>query len=675
VIRYFASLKRGRGAYIAVLALLAPAAPSVCRAQAPPPYTISTVVGTCTSPICTTTPPGCPISSVGDGGAATSAQLCTPGGLAVDSSGNLYIADDNNDRIREVNTSGTISTVAGDGTAGFSGDDGSATSAELNSPSAVFVDSHGNIYIADTGNYEIREVTSGTIHTVAGENSLGAGFGGDLGPATSAQLNDPSGVAVDSSGNIYLSDPNNNEVRVVCQTQTPIACTTTAFGSVTWAAGDINTFAGDEVTGAGYTGDDGPATGALLNNPEGLTMDSAGNLYIADTDNNVIRKVAPSGVVNGKTINGLITTIAGNDLGIGGYSGDGGPAIEAQLNGPKGVAVDSDGNLYIADTYNGVIRMVEPNGIITTIAGNQSMGPGYSGDGGAATSAQLYFPSGVAVYNGKVYISDTENNVIRLLTPQAQTNPPKINSGGVITASAFGSSTTVAPGSWIEIYGTGLASATASWQTSDFVGSMAPDSLNLTSVTIGGMPAAVSYVSKTQVDVQVPNVSAGTQSLVLTNPQGSSSAYSLTVASAAPGLYAPSQLNIGGKQYVGAVFPGSPLTWVLPTGAVSGFTSHPAAPGSTIVLYGVGFGAVTPAVAPGLIDSGTNTLAAPVTFSIGGTAATTSYQGLAPGFVGLYQFNVVVPTITANSAATLTFTQGGKAGTQTLYTAVGAPAS
>ncbi|MGA2135318.1 MAG: hypothetical protein ABSH50_23770 [Bryobacteraceae bacterium] len=683
MIRFFIDMERVRGIYPCALAFLFVALPSMCRAQVPPAYTISTVVGTCTSSTCTASPPTCPIASPGDGGAASSAQLCGPAGLAFDSSGNLYIADANNNRIREVSTGGTISTVAGNGTAGFAGDGSSPTASgtELNAPSAIAFDSHGNLYIADTGNYEIREIYSGDIHTVAGENSLGAGGGTETGgggcavpcSAVNAQLNNPSGVAVDSSGNIYLSDPNNNQVDVVCQTQTPIACTATFFGSITFIAGDLSVFAGNEVTGAGYTGDAGPATGALLDNPEGLAMDSAGNLYIADTDNNVIRKVAPSGVVNGATINGLITTVAGN--GIAGYSGDDGPATQATLNGPKSVAVDANGNLYIADTFNGVIRMVEPNGTITTIAGNQSAGPGYSGDGGAATSAQMYFPNGLAVYNGKVYVSDTENNVIRLLTPQAQSNPPQINAGGVITASAFGGSTTVAPGSWIEIYGTNLASGTATWQQSNFVDSVAPVSLNLTSVTIGGQSAYMYYVSATQVDVQVPNVTAGTQPLVLTSPQGSSSAYSLTVAAAAPGLYAPSFLNIGGKQYVGAVSPTSPLVWALPAGAVSGLTCQPAAPGSTIVLYGVGFGTVTPGVLPGQIDSGQTSLATQVQFNFGSTAATTNYQGLAPGLVGLYQFNVVVPTITANNAVPLTFSQGGVAGTQTLYTAVGAPSN
>jgi hypothetical protein len=183
-----------------------------------------------------------------------------PADVIFDSSGNLYISDSINDLIREINSSGTISTFAGSCpatpcTGAFAGDGGAATKASLNSPSGMTFDSSANFYIADTDNFEIRKVTGGTISTVAGENSLGASFAGDLGAATSAGLWNSSGVAVDPAGNIYIADAYNNVVRVVCQTQTPIACTNNAFiGGVVWAAGDINTFAGNNATGAGYHG-------------------------------------------------------------------------------------------------------------------------------------------------------------------------------------------------------------------------------------------------------------------------------------------------------------------------------------------------------------------------------------------------------------------------------------
>ncbi len=232
---------------------------------------------------------------------------------------------------------------------------------------------------------------------MAGNNGDGAGFAGDLGPAVNAQLSSPSGLALDAAGNLYISDPGNSDVREVCANTCPA-----------WqgTSGEINTYAGNFNAGAGYAGDGGLATLAQLQNPNGLAVDSAGNLYIADSDNQVIRKVTAT--------TGVITTVAGN--GTAGYSGDGGLATEASLAEPQGIALDSNGYLYIADTDNCVIRVVEPNGIITTIAGNADLGCGYAGDNGLAQAAELSYPSGVTVSGGKVYIADDGNQVIRLLS-------------------------------------------------------------------------------------------------------------------------------------------------------------------------------------------------------------------------------------------------------------------
>jgi len=267
----------------------------------------------------------------GDGGPATGAQLNIPSGVAVDAAGSLYIADASNSRVRKV-SNGVISTVAGNGGPGFSGDNYPATSTELFAPSGVAVDSAGNLYIADTSNFRIREVSNGVITTVAGNGTQG--FSGDNGPATSAQLYDVCGVAIDSVGNLYIADGNGNRVRKVSN-------------------GVITTVAGNGV--AGFSGDNGPATSAQLAGPWGVAVDSAGNLYIADGNNNRIREVS----------NGVITTIAGS--GVAGFSGDNGPATNARLAGPTGVAVDSAGSLYIADTNNDLIRKVS-NGVITTAA-------------------------------------------------------------------------------------------------------------------------------------------------------------------------------------------------------------------------------------------------------------------------------------------------------------------
>jgi sugar lactone lactonase YvrE len=316
----------------------------------------------------------------GDSGAATSAELYDPSGVAVDSLGNIYIADMYNHRIRKVSTSGIITTVAGNGTYGYSGNGGAATSAELYDPSSVAVDSSGNIFIADSNNHSIRKVsTSGIITTVAGNGTYG--YSGDSGAATSAELYDPSGVAVDSSGNIYIADVSNQRVRKVD------------------TSGIITTVAGNGAYG--YSGDSSAATSAELFYPRGVAVDSSGNIYIADLNNHRIRKVSTSGI---------ITTVAGN--GTYGYSGDSGAATSAELYNPSGVAVDSSGNIYIADVSNQRVRKVDTSGIITTVAGNGTYG--YSGDSGAATSAELNGPYGVAVdSSGNIFIADLNNNRIR----------------------------------------------------------------------------------------------------------------------------------------------------------------------------------------------------------------------------------------------------------------------
>ena len=294
----------------------------------------------------------------GDSGPATAAQLDFPTDIALDEAGNLYIADVSNHRIRKVDPFGTISTVAGRGTAGFSGDSGPATSAQLYNPVGVTVAGFGNIYIADFSNHRIRKVDAfGTITTVAGTGT--AGFSGDSGPATAAQLNRPRSVAADSSGNLYIVDSNNHRIRRV-----------DADGTITTVAG----------TGtAGFSGDSGPATSAQLDSPTGVALDGSGNLYIADSNNHRIRKVDAGG---------MITTVAGT--GTDGFSGDSGRATNAQLNNPIGVAVHGSGNLYIADSRNDRIREVNADSTITTAAGTWA--DGFSGGRRAGNSGATRLP-------------------------------------------------------------------------------------------------------------------------------------------------------------------------------------------------------------------------------------------------------------------------------------------
>jgi sugar lactone lactonase YvrE len=271
----------------------------------------------------------------GDGGAATNAKLSSPFGVAVDAYGNLFIADSVNNRIREVNTNGIIMTVAGTNNDGFSGDGGMATNASLSSPDGLAVDAYGNLFISDSGNVRIREVTTnGIIMTVAGTSS--GGFSGDGGAATNATLSSPQGVAVDAYGDLFIADSGNNRIRKINTN------------------GIIMTVAG--TNSAGFSGDGGAATNAKLFSPYGVAADAYGNLFVADRINSRIRKV---------NTNGIITTVAGTNSS--GFSGDGGAATNAKLSSPYGVAVDAYGNLFIADTGNARIRKVAIQGPILPV--------------------------------------------------------------------------------------------------------------------------------------------------------------------------------------------------------------------------------------------------------------------------------------------------------------------
>jgi sugar lactone lactonase YvrE len=473
----------------------------------------------------------------GDGGSAHSAKLHYPLGIAFDTQGNLLVADSDNNVIRRITPKGIISTIAGNGSAGYSGDGGHATQATLNFPDDVSIDPSGNVYISDASNFVIRMIdASGNIHTVAGNHI--AGFSGDGGPATSAEIGyDARAVLPDGNGSFYIADQGNGRIRKVDSSGTIATfagngssqtsgnggpATSAGIGSVDslllkgnqlylstasniWAidltsqlinivaGGNISGYSGDGQTAlstllrfprgitlapagdilvadsfnnrvrkidpsqivttvaGGYVGDGGRATVAALNNPWHIAFDSAGNLYIPEYGGNRVRKVSPSGT---------ITTFAGT--GITGYSGDGGPATAAALNAPRAIAADDSGNIFIADYGNGFIRKVDTSGTITrfansinvaalatdaagnvyasddlavwkiTPAGSASIFAGredcfgYSGDDGPATQACLGLPYGLAVDNaGNVYIMDTDNFRVR-----------KVNTSGIIATIA-----------------------------------------------------------------------------------------------------------------------------------------------------------------------------------------------------------------------------------------------
>lgn len=605
----------------------------------------------------------------GDGGQGPAAQFNFPTGIAGDSSGNLYVADSLNQRIRKINSSGSVSTVAGNGGFSYSGDGGAAGAAQLYAPLAVAVDATGNIYVADTGNNVVRKIgVNGAIAAFAGTGA--AGNGGDGGAAISAQLNAPSGVAADAAGNVYISDTGNARVRKVASN-----------GTITAVAGSGT---------PGFGGDGGTATSAQLSLPMGLAVDAAGNLFIADFTNNRVRKVSAGGT---------ITTVAGN--GSSGYSGDSGPAVNARLSTPQGVAVDAAGNLYIADTGNHVIRQVGPSGLIGTTVGvagvpgsSGDSGPatqvqignpagvavdaagnlyiadssgrvrkvvpagvavtiagtgarGYSGDGGFAPGAALSAPSAVAVSsNGTVYVADTGNNAVRALAPSA--------SGLTLGAVANGASNlagAVAPGEVVVLYGSGLGPGTLA-QAVAGVGGGIPTSLAGTTVFFGGIAAPLIYTSATQVAAIVPfNIQGSSVPVTVVYQGQAANTLSVPLAATAPALFT-----------IAGTGTGQALAIHVTGNSLNG-AANPAKAGSYITLYATGAGQTTP---PG-VDGTPGAVPLPlpvakVTATIGGKPATVQYAGGAEGIVaGVIQVNVQIPAGLPAGAAAVVLKAGDAA--------------
>ncbi len=551
-------------------------------------YTIQTLTGNGTA------------GFVGDNGDAAAAQLSSPNAVALDSKGNLYIADTANQRIRKISL-GKITTIAGTGMIGYSGDKAAATAATFGSPSGLALDSTDNLYIADSANNVIRKISGGTITTVAGDQGAYTPFSGDGGPAIGANLWGPTAIAFDSTGNYYIADSRNGRIR-----------------QVDIKTGIITTFVG---ASGGASGTDGK-----LIAPNGLWFDASGALYIADSGHNrLARFVPPSAFSN----------FAGTGAAF--FSGDGGQPNRAQLNKPTSVTMDAAGNFYVADTNNSRIRKITPDGfIITTIAGSKFTG--YSGDGGDATSAALNFPRGVAVSpNGTVYIADTGNHAIRVLTP----NFPAI--GGV--GNAASGTARISPGALASIYGTGFGNST--FVADD--GLAWPTAVNVVSVTVNGVAAPLYYVSPGQINFQVPwaTPATGTVNVAVMVNGGSSNIAAVPVASAAPGLF------------------------VLPNGAAivqntPSYTlneaSNPAPAGSTIVAYLTGSGPVAPAVKDGTPTPGDTIswAATAYTAKIGSAAAAVSFAGLTPGFIGLAQMNIAVPSTLAPGVYPLSVTIDGQ---------------
>ena len=521
-----------------------------------------------------------PTANAGDNVPATSAALLDPVGVAVDPSGNLYIGDYLDSRIRIVSPSGIIGTVAGNGIPGYT-TSGQASAAEVDGPLDMSFDSVGDVYIASGVVQKINVL--GAISTVAG--SGGAGFGGDNGPATAALLLGTVDAVVDAAGNIYISDGGNNRIRKVNP------------------AGIITTYAG---TGQpAYGGDGGPAAAAQIFGPWQLALDRSGNLYFADYGNSRVRKIDSSGI---------ITTVAGGGAGL----GDGGPATAAGVGGNLlGVAVDAAGNLYI--TSDSRIRKVDATtGLISTIAGNGT--PGFSGDGALATNATIHGANSIQVDNaGNVYFSDETNLRVRKLTPA------QIVAEGVANSATFRAGG-ISPGEIISIYGgpgVSLGPATPVGLQLTSAG-LVSNQLGGTQVMIGGVAAALTYVSSSQVNAVVPYEVAGqTSTQIEVTVQGKpTNTVTVPVVAASPGIFVITN----------------------PDGTVNS-PSNPVASSGYLVLYGTGEGQTTPAG----VDGGVNTTVfpkpnLPVTVQIGGQTAPVLYAGAAPDFVaGVLQVNVTIP--------------------------------
>jgi uncharacterized protein (TIGR03437 family) len=599
----------------------------------------------------------------GDGGPAPAAQLAAPHDLAVDLAGDLFIADAV--RVREINLRQTISTVAGDAYLRAVGDGGPALKALLNRPAAVALDFKGNLYIADTGTARLRRVTAaGTMETLAGTGV--AGYNGDRIAAAAAELNAPMGVAQDAWGDMLIADSGNQRIRLVAPDggidtyggtgtggmgQAGLMAAQTALRSPRAVCADragavyivdtsnhrvlragavpvVTTVAGNG--SPGDAGDGGAASLAQLNLPGACATDSAGDLFIADTGNHLIRKVSRAGI---------ISTVAGN--GTAGFAGDGGPSAASVLNAPRGIAVDDNGNIFIADTGNNRIRLVSADGTIRTVAGQSAAG--FAGDGGAATGASLNQPGGMVLDGaGDLYFADTGNNRVRRLilqTSTADAAPVELPPALTVVSAASLAPGAVAPGETITIFGSDLgpqAGAVAATDASGLIANLLAGS----EVRFDGVPAPLFYAQAGQINAQVPYTVAGAGAThVEVFYQGvSAGAVDLPVVEAAPALY-PVAIN--------------------QDGTLNGVDS-PAPPGSIVTFFATGEGltngvniAGKPAAPPYPRP------ALPVSLTIGVVAVQLPYAGSAPGYAGLLQINATLPQdITPGDSVAVQLTVG-----------------
>ncbi|HWB83518.1 MAG TPA: hypothetical protein VG675_05230 [Bryobacteraceae bacterium] len=604
----------------------------------------------------------------GDGGPATAARISggnTIAGLALDDAGNLYISEGGNHVVRKVNAAGIISTVAGNGSPGFSGDGGLATSAQLNDPGGIVVDSAGNLYIADASNNRVRKVTAaGIITTIAGNGSVS--YNGDSIPAISAVVDGPTGLALDDAGNLYISETSSARVRKVD------------------TAGIITTVAGLTKKSPGFSGDGGPATAAMLYGPIGLAVDHSGNLYIADNVNGRIRKVDAAGI---------ITTYAGTGGGTASTPiGDGGPATSAYIGVPKAIAFDAAGNLFIAGNAGGIarVRKVTPKAGLSANPGSLSFSytiggaaPGsqsvsVSSSGGAvnfsaaastssggnwlsinpanaSTTATLMVSVNAAgvpggVYHGAITLTPTGGGTAPLsfavTLTVAGAGAPVFTSSGVLNA--LGYQAKLAPDTVFVVFGSGMGPASlATASAPDYPTTLGGTSITFTPSSGGAaINARMVYTSAGQVAALLPSSAGpGTYAVRVTYNGLASAPQNVTVVARSFGIATANSAGTGTAQAtIGNVNNGISLTRFTSGGiAFSGlnWTLSPAHPGDTLVLWGTGGGADTANDTGG--TSGDQTAAGNFRVLVGSKTITPLYAGASSGYPGLWQVNFTLP--------------------------------
>jgi sugar lactone lactonase YvrE len=417
---------------------------------------------------------------------ATTLPLLLPSSIVFDAQGNLYFAETGNHVVRKVTSAGIITTVAGSGVQGFSGDNGPAIAAQLDSPAGLALDSAGDLYIADSHNHRVREVAAatGVIATIAGTGV--AGFSGDGGLATAARLDLPTALALDALGNLYVADTNNHRVRRIAA-----------------ATGAITTVAGNGVEA--FAGDNAPATAASIDSPNGLALDAAGNLYIADTHNGRVRMVSAA--------TGLISTVAGAGVVAGNvqsFGGDGGAATAASLALPRGLTMDAAGNLYFADSANHRIRRISPTGTITTVAGQGT--ENFAGDNAPAVSASLDSPRSVAISPaGLLTLADSDNQRVRQLDALPAPGPDIHTIAGLGTTSS--SKTLSLSGPSVVAYGSGSITATLTASSTASGSVTFLDTSGGTQTTLG-----TASLNSDSASFSTATLAAGAHSIVATYP-------------------------------------------------------------------------------------------------------------------------------------------------------------